>query len=62
MYKIVNNYELYEYTTDNVIHVDTNKNRVQKLYKNLMAGSGFNGNTPPFFSNNYSSGNKKESI
>ncbi len=26
MYKIVNGYELYEYTTDNIIHVDTNKN------------------------------------
>lgn len=61
MYKIVNGYELYEYTTDNIIHVDTNKNKVQKLYKNLMSGSGFNGNTPPFFSNNYSQSiNKKE--
>jgi len=62
MYKIINGYELYEYTTQQIIHVDKNKGRVQKLYKNLMTGSGFNGNTPPFFSNNYSKeicGNKK---
>ena len=53
MYEIVDTYNLYEKYTDQIIHTDTNKKRVELLCKTLKNGSGFNGNTPPFFSNNY---------
>lgn len=53
MYEIVDTYNLYEKYTDQIIHTDTNKKKVELLCKTLKNGSGFNGNTPPFFSNNY---------
>jgi len=38
---------------------NTNKKNVRKLQKTLLTGSGFNGNTPMFFSNSYSDSGHK---
>ena len=53
MYEIIDEYKLYEKETGIIIHISTDKRDTKRLYKKLLAGSGFNGNTPPFFSNNY---------
>jgi hypothetical protein len=53
-YCVLNNYVIYEIPTNTVIHIDTNKKNIKKLVNNLNTRkSGFSGNTPPFFSNNY---------
>jgi|688.fasta_scaffold218403_5 hypothetical protein len=60
MYEIVDEYKLLETHTGNIIHIDTNKKHVKKLQRTLLTGSGFNGNTPMFFSNSYSDTGHKE--
>jgi len=52
-YEIIDEYKIYENTTKQIIHFDTNKKNDRKLVNQLKRGSGFSGNTPSFFSNNY---------
>jgi hypothetical protein len=52
-YEIVDDYKIKEIMTDIIIHIDTNKKKTKKLVNKLNTGTGFSGNTPPFFSNTY---------